>query len=142
MSAMYSECPTLPSNRIGVDASCPGGPPEKSAAATLVEVAVTLSNARLTASIPGLCARCRSSRNPQKSTAMLPDVSCSEQCEQTFIRTALASVTVEDGSTRFLTRGNQAVFERQSDEVFYSGTGKSRFHWHGRNGKPSCWTLA
>ena len=68
----------------------------KSAGATVIEVGVALTGTEYGPAIPGLCSRCRSGRNAQNSTAQYPDVFCSEQCEQEFIRTALASLTLED----------------------------------------------
>jgi len=67
-----------------------------STGATLIELGIALVSAELGSAIPGLCSRCQSGRNEQSSTAQYPNVFCSEQCEQTFIRTALASLTVED----------------------------------------------
>jgi hypothetical protein len=69
---------------------------EKSAGSTVIELAVTLADADLRGGIPGLCARCRSSRNAYASTAQYPNIFCSEQCEQEFVRIALASLTLED----------------------------------------------
>ena len=63
----------------------------KSAGATVVELGITLGLAT-----PGCCLRCRGSQDPQRSTSQYPNVFCSEHCEQEFIRTALASLTLED----------------------------------------------
>jgi hypothetical protein len=68
----------------------------KSAGATLIELGVALADAEPTLATPGLCSRCRSGRNAQSSSAQYPNVFCSEQCEQEFIRAALASLTLED----------------------------------------------
>jgi hypothetical protein len=68
----------------------------KSAGATLIELGITLAGGGSSPAIPGLCSRCRSGRNVQSSSAQYPSVFCSEQCEQEFIRTALASLTLED----------------------------------------------
>ncbi len=68
----------------------------KSAGATLIEIGIALAGAESSPAIPGLCSRCRSGRNAQSSTSHYPNVFCSEQCEQEFIRTALASLTLED----------------------------------------------
>jgi hypothetical protein len=63
----------------------------KSAGATVIELGITLGLAT-----PGCCLRCRGSQDPQRSTSQYPDVFCSEHCEQGFIRTAFASLTLED----------------------------------------------
>ena len=63
----------------------------KSAGATVIELGITLSLAT-----PGWCLRCRGSQDPQRSTSQYPKVFCSDDCEQEFIRTALASLTLED----------------------------------------------
>jgi hypothetical protein len=63
----------------------------KSAGATVIELGRTLGLAT-----PGWCLRCRGSQDPQRSTSQYPNVFCSEHCEQEFIRTALASLTLED----------------------------------------------
>ena len=63
----------------------------KSAGATVVELGITLGLAT-----PGCCLRCRGSQDPQRSASQFPNVFCSEHCEQEFIRTALASLTLED----------------------------------------------
>ena len=63
----------------------------KSAGATVIELGITLGLA-----IPGWCLRCRGGQDPQRSTTQYPKVFCSEHCEQEFIRTALASITLED----------------------------------------------
>lgn len=75
--------------------------PEKSRtsnspAATVVELGISLAHAELSGSIPGLCSRCRSNRDPRRSTSHYPKVFCSERCEQEFIRIALASLTLDD----------------------------------------------
>jgi hypothetical protein len=63
----------------------------KSAGATVVEFGITLGLAT-----PGRCLRCRGSQDPQRSTLQYLNIFCSEHCEQEFIRTALASLTLED----------------------------------------------
>jgi len=67
----------------------------KSAAATVIELGITLCGAESSIATPGWCLRCRGSQDPQ-STSQYPKVFCSEHCEQEFIRTALASLTLED----------------------------------------------
>jgi hypothetical protein len=69
---------------------------QKSAGATLTELGVALARAESSAPIPGLCSRCLSHRDQRSSTAQYPNIFCSERCEQEFIRTALASLTLED----------------------------------------------
>ena len=64
---------------------------KKSAGATVVELGITLGLATL-----GRCLRCRGSEDPQRSTSRYPNVFCSEHCEQEFIRTVLASLTLEN----------------------------------------------
>jgi len=63
----------------------------KSAGAAVIELGITLGLAT-----PGWCLRCRGSQDPQRSRSQFPDVFCSEHCEQEFICTALASLTLED----------------------------------------------
>jgi hypothetical protein len=63
----------------------------KSAGATVIELGITLGLAT-----PGWCLRCRGSQDPPSSRSQYPNVFCSEHCEQEFIRTALASLTLED----------------------------------------------
>ena len=68
----------------------------RSPGATLVGVATSLTEAERSAATNPLCFRCRRSRNPQISSATNPNIFCSEYCEQEFVRTALADITVED----------------------------------------------
>jgi len=63
----------------------------KSAGATVIELGISLGLAT-----PGWCLRCRGSQDPPSSTSQYPTVFCSDHCEQEFIRTALASLTLED----------------------------------------------
>src|SRR5690348_8326624 len=63
----------------------------KSAGATVIELGITLGLAT-----PGWCLRCQGSQDPPSSTSQYPNVFCSEHCEQEFIRTALASLTLGD----------------------------------------------
>lgn len=63
----------------------------KSAGAAVIELGVTVGLAR-----PGCCLRCRGSQDPQRSMSQYPNVFCSEHCEREFIRTAFASLTLED----------------------------------------------
>ena len=68
---------------------------ERSTGARLIELGKTLADAEFSIT-PGLCFRCRGSHDPQRSTAQYPNVFCSEHCEQEFIRTALAALTLQD----------------------------------------------
>ena len=68
----------------------------KSAGAMVIELGITLAGAESRIATPGWCLRCRVSQAPQRSTSQYPNVFCSEHCEQEFIRTALASLTLED----------------------------------------------
>ena len=68
----------------------------KSAGATVIELGITLAGAESRIATPGWCLRCRVSQDPQRSTSQYPNVFCSEHCEQEFICTALASLTLED----------------------------------------------
>jgi hypothetical protein len=69
---------------------------DRSPAATVLKLGISLAYAELSGGIPGLCSRCRSNRDPNRSTSHYPNVFCSERCEQDFIRIALASLTLED----------------------------------------------
>jgi hypothetical protein len=68
----------------------------KSAGATVIELGMTLAGAESRVAPPGWCLCCRVSQDPQRSTSQYPNVFCSEHCEQEFICTALASLTLED----------------------------------------------
>src|SRR5216684_3691734 len=68
----------------------------KSAGATVIELGIMFGGAESSIATPGWCLRCRGSQDPQRSTSQYPKVFCSEHCEQEFIRTALASLTLED----------------------------------------------
>lgn len=94
MSAIQSEQERLSSNKVGANGSrLETG---KAAGATVIELGIALAGAESKPPIPGSCSRCRSYRNPLNSTAQCPNVFCSEQCEQEFVRAALASLTLED----------------------------------------------
>ena len=84
------------SNNDDVNRSWFGEPTEASPIATLMKLGIALANAPSSPSLPGQCAKCRSYRSVQSSTAQFPSVFCSEQCEQIFIRTTLAGLTLED----------------------------------------------
>lgn len=87
---------TLNSQEIEAYGSRPDSPRRRSAAAMLVELADAFVNATSKGPSPGLCSQCRGYRDPRSSTAQSPHVFCSAECERDFVRTALASVTLED----------------------------------------------
>jgi hypothetical protein len=92
MSAMQTkEQPSDPSRH---DAGCSS--PQTSAATELIEVGRALAGGDYSASKPGLCSQCWAPRSPHSSTARLPNAFCSQQCEEEFLRSALASLTLED----------------------------------------------
>jgi len=67
-----------------------------SAAATLLELGTTLAGADCGAQKRVPCSRCKAPRSSQRFDAQYPNAFCSKQCEQEFIRAALASLTLED----------------------------------------------
>ena len=69
---------------------------EKSAGTKVMDLSIALAAAESRPPIPGKCSRCQSYRNPQNSTANYSSVFCSKECEQEFVRTALAGITLED----------------------------------------------
>jgi hypothetical protein len=71
-------------------------PMRATAGGRLVALGIALVEAESGPAIPGLCARCESKRNAWSSTAQYPNVFCSIECEQEFIRITLESVTLED----------------------------------------------
>ena len=73
-----------------------GGPPNKSAASMLIEIGVLLAEAAFAAPTPGLCSHCRKYRDARSSTAEYQNLFCSQRCEREFVRTTLASVTLEE----------------------------------------------
>jgi hypothetical protein len=81
-----SDSDTLPSKR----------PVRATAGGRLVELGIALVEAESGPAIPGLCACCESKRSVWNSTAQYPNVFCSQECEEEFIRVALASLTLED----------------------------------------------
>jgi hypothetical protein len=68
----------------------------KSAGATLIELGITLAGAEFSVGLSRLCSRCRSVGDAQSSTSRYPHAFCSKRCEQGFIRTTLASLTLAD----------------------------------------------
>jgi len=71
-------------------------PKPKTAAATLVELGVTLAAEEATPATPASCKRCRSTHDPQNSTSRYPSIFCSKACEAEFIRQELTALTVDD----------------------------------------------
>jgi hypothetical protein len=69
---------------------------EESAVAKLVDLGIAIAAADSRPSTPRKCSRCQSYRSPQSSTAKYPNVFCSEECEQAFVRAALAGITLDD----------------------------------------------
>ena len=96
MPETESKPETLISQTNGTVKSWPGDAlPQKPAGFTLLELGLTLAGFRQY-STPGVCPRCQHRRDPQRSCSKFPDLFCSEECEQEFIHTALASLTLED----------------------------------------------
>ena len=96
MPETESKPETLTSQTSGTVESWPGDAlPQKSPGFTLLELGRTLAAFR-EYSTPGVCSRCQHRRDPQRSRSKFPDLFCSEECEQEFIHTALASLTLED----------------------------------------------
>jgi len=96
MSAARYKHEPLSSNKLEFYRSWLDDPQSKSAASRLIEFGVTLAEAASGTPAPGLCSRCRNYRDSRASTAQCPSLFCSQHCEQEFVRTALASVTLED----------------------------------------------
>lgn len=90
MSAIHCKPESLEPNRAEMAAR------GKSAGAALIGLGLAFARSESTPRLPGLCSRCVSHRDPQTSTAQYPNIFCSEQCEQEFIRVALASLTLDD----------------------------------------------
>jgi|SRR5579871_3701234 len=87
---------TLNSQEIEAYGSRPDNPRRRSATGILVELADAFVNAASRGPSAGLCSQCGGYRDPRSSTAQSPNVFCSAECERDFVRTALASVTLED----------------------------------------------
>ena len=92
----------------------------KSAGARLIELAVMLASAESSIATPAWCFRCRASQDPQRSRSQYPNVFCSEHCEQEFIRTALASLTLED-SVRMHARLENLLMRAQEPDAAQQG---------------------
>lgn len=86
----------LTSQTSGTVKSCPGDPlPKEPPGSTLLELGLTLARFRQN-STPGVCSRCQRRHDPKRSRSNFPDLFCSEECDQEFIHTSLASLTLED----------------------------------------------
>jgi hypothetical protein len=83
-------------NKGEPEASWPGDPGASSLGAVLLQLGRVLADAAFGDPTAGLCSRCGTSWNPQRSTARFPTVFCSERCEQEFIHIALASLSLQD----------------------------------------------
>ena len=84
-----SDADDMPTSRLGRTAA------GKSPATALMELGMTLVGADFDVGILGPCRRCRGRRDGYP-TSQYPEVFCSKQCEEEFIRGALASLTLED----------------------------------------------
>lgn len=92
MSTIQSEQQRLGSNWFHAH----GSSLRTSAAVKLIELSVALAGAEHGASIPVFCLYCLAPRNMHSSTAQFPNIFCSEQCEERFVRGPLTSLTIED----------------------------------------------
>jgi hypothetical protein len=68
----------------------------RSAAATLIELGSMLAAADASDPKSGVCIRCSAPSNSQRSNAQYANTFCSKECEQEFVRTAMASVTLQE----------------------------------------------
>ena len=68
----------------------------RSAGATLIEFATGLVDAELEAPRNNACMRCHGSRTQTNGGSHFPDLFCSDECEQEFVRIALAGLTLQD----------------------------------------------
>jgi hypothetical protein len=96
MSAIRANHEPLTSSEVETRATSSAKTLGQSDGATLIALGVAIAGAESGASIPGSCSLCRSDRDLQSSTAEYSNVFCSKECEQEFVRKALAAVTVED----------------------------------------------
>jgi len=96
MPETESKPETLTSQTCGTVKSWPGDAlPQEPPGFTLVELGLTLAGFRQYSTL-GVCSRCQRRRDPKRSRSNFPDLFCSEECEQEFIHTSLASLTLED----------------------------------------------
>ena len=96
MSAGQSKHVPVRSNEFEFSRSPLDGTPNKSAASMLIEIGVLLAEAAFAAPTPGLCSHCQKYRDARSSTAEYQNLFCSQRCEREFVRTTLASVTLEE----------------------------------------------
>ena len=96
MSAGQCKRVPLRSNELEFSRSRLDDAPRKSAASMLIEVGVMLAEAAFATPTPGLCFHCRNDKDARDSTAEYQNLFCSRQCERKFVRTMLASVTLEE----------------------------------------------
>ena len=87
---------TLNSKEIEAYGSRPDNSRRRSATGILVELADAFVNAASRGPSAGLCSQCGGYRDPRASSAQSPNIFCSAECERDFVRTALASLTLED----------------------------------------------
>ncbi len=92
-------------------------PKTKTAAQTLVELGVTLARAEASATAPASCKRCSAAHDASLSNSRYPSIFCSKSCERDFIRTELASLTVED-CMRLQTKLDDLLRGRQKPSPF------------------------
>jgi hypothetical protein len=85
----------LPSPKVETYRNWLGRSSSRSAGTTLIELGIGITAAESTRATD-VCSHCRSYRGRRSSTAEYPDVFCSQQCEQAFVRAALSSLTLED----------------------------------------------
>lgn len=96
MSAAQCKHVPVRSNKFEFSRSRLDGPPNESAASMLIEIGVLLAEAAFATPTPGLCSHCRNYRDARSSTAEYQNLFCSQRCEREFVRTVLASVTLEE----------------------------------------------
>lgn len=96
MSASQCKHVSVTSNKSEFSRSRLEGAPNKSAASMLIEMGVLLAEAAFATPTPGLCFHCRNYRDARSSAVEYPNLFCSQRCEQEFVRTTLASVTLEE----------------------------------------------
>ncbi len=96
MSASQFKYQPLSSSNSESHSSWTKDPQTNSAASVIIQLGVALAETESTKPRPGLCHSCRNFRDPRTSAAEFPNIFCSPECEQEFVHTALASVTLED----------------------------------------------
>lgn len=96
MSSTRSKNEPIARNQLTVQSATLKRSSAKSSGTTVVNVATILIGAECTAPIGDVCLCCDNRPDPQTSSAENPNIFCSEDCEQEFIRAALADITLED----------------------------------------------